>query len=240
MSDLISRDALYQALHEAGGCDAEKGSWAAGWDSAIDEAIRLLDEQIVVGSTNEDEEFIIASVDEEGKFHIPYASVVYETEDEFNFMKKAMQEKKDKVYCRECAMHGRCAIEGIYTIAKIGESKRFCPAGERVAEREGTEYEAVQKWSDEHQLPEKKKRVQRGVAVIREREKECIVELEREVDPDNAMVLNGGSVYGGGSNYYSYSWDAQIELIDSKHIRATRAYSSSIPCSVAWQVVELG
>ena len=89
-------------------------------------------------------------------------------------------------------------------------------------------------------LPEKKKRVQRGVAVIRKREKECIVELEREVDLDNAIVLNGGSIYGNSvdSNYSSY-WDARLELIDSKHIRATRAYPAVISCSVAWQVVEL-
>ena len=90
-------------------------------------------------------------------------------------------------------------------------------------------------------LPEKKKRVQRGVAVIREREKECIVELEREVDLDNAIVLNGGSILGGDSSSdYSDSWDAQLELIDSKHIRVTRAYQAAISCSVAWQVVELG
>lgn len=50
MSDLISRDALYQALHEAGGCDAEKGSYADGWDSAITEAIKLLDQQPAVDS----------------------------------------------------------------------------------------------------------------------------------------------------------------------------------------------
>lgn len=41
---LIDADALWQALHEAGGCDADPGSWAAGWDAAITEAIRLLDE----------------------------------------------------------------------------------------------------------------------------------------------------------------------------------------------------
>lgn len=41
---LIDADALRQALHEAGGCDADPGSWSAGWDAAITEAIRLLDE----------------------------------------------------------------------------------------------------------------------------------------------------------------------------------------------------
>ena len=41
---LIDGDKLYQALHEAGGCDASKGSWADGWDKAIDEAIRIVAE----------------------------------------------------------------------------------------------------------------------------------------------------------------------------------------------------
>jgi hypothetical protein len=45
MPEYIEREALYQKIHESGGCDAEKGSWADGWDSGINEAIRLLEEQ---------------------------------------------------------------------------------------------------------------------------------------------------------------------------------------------------
>lgn len=40
----IEREALFAKLHEAGGCDAEKNSWADGWDKGITEAIRLLNE----------------------------------------------------------------------------------------------------------------------------------------------------------------------------------------------------
>lgn len=41
---LVDADELYQKLHEAGGCGASKGSWADGWDKAIDEAIRIVTE----------------------------------------------------------------------------------------------------------------------------------------------------------------------------------------------------
>lgn len=44
MPRYIDSEILWKKLHEAGGCGAEKGSWADGWDKAIDEAIRLLDE----------------------------------------------------------------------------------------------------------------------------------------------------------------------------------------------------
>ena len=38
MSDLISRQAIYNILHGLGGCDAQD-EWAKGWDRAIDTAI---------------------------------------------------------------------------------------------------------------------------------------------------------------------------------------------------------
>ena len=41
--DLIDKDQLYHNLDSIGGCGAEKGSWADGWDKAITEAIRLLE-----------------------------------------------------------------------------------------------------------------------------------------------------------------------------------------------------
>lgn len=43
MARYIEYEKLYNALHEAGGCDALKESWADGYDSGINEAIRLLD-----------------------------------------------------------------------------------------------------------------------------------------------------------------------------------------------------
>lgn len=43
MPRYIDSEILWQKLHEVGGCGAEKGTWAAGWDQAIDEAIMLLD-----------------------------------------------------------------------------------------------------------------------------------------------------------------------------------------------------
>ena len=41
--ELIDRDELYHKLDSIGGCGADKGSWANGWDCAITEAIRLLE-----------------------------------------------------------------------------------------------------------------------------------------------------------------------------------------------------
>ena len=35
---------VYIMLHNIGGCGAEEDSWADGWDKAIDEAIRQLDD----------------------------------------------------------------------------------------------------------------------------------------------------------------------------------------------------
>ena len=92
MSELISREELWKELHNAGGCDGKKGSYDDGWDSAITEAIRLLEQQPAV----------------------------------------KLPPTEKAVYCSECLQHGRCAIEGIYCIAKIEESRRFCPAGEKV------------------------------------------------------------------------------------------------------------
>lgn len=40
---LIDADALCNALNDAGGTGAERGSWADGWDKAIDEAICLVE-----------------------------------------------------------------------------------------------------------------------------------------------------------------------------------------------------
>lgn len=42
MAEYIDRETLYAALHDTGGCDAEKNSFADGWDKAITESIRLL------------------------------------------------------------------------------------------------------------------------------------------------------------------------------------------------------
>ena len=41
--ELIDREELYHRLDSIGGCGADKGSWADGWDKAITEAIRLLE-----------------------------------------------------------------------------------------------------------------------------------------------------------------------------------------------------
>lgn len=40
----IEKEALRNKLHEAGGCDAEDNTYSDGWDKAITEAIRILDE----------------------------------------------------------------------------------------------------------------------------------------------------------------------------------------------------
>ena len=43
MSDLISRKAVYEMLHDLGGSDATD-EWADGWDKAISQAISDLDD----------------------------------------------------------------------------------------------------------------------------------------------------------------------------------------------------
>lgn len=45
---LISKKKIWKAIHNAGGCDAPPDSWADGWDKAIDECIRLVEEAPVV------------------------------------------------------------------------------------------------------------------------------------------------------------------------------------------------
>ena len=40
--EYIEREALFKKLHNVGGCDADTGTYAAGYDAAIDLAIELL------------------------------------------------------------------------------------------------------------------------------------------------------------------------------------------------------
>lgn len=83
-------------------------------------------------------------------------------------------------------------------------------------------------------------KVQRGVAIIPEKKTTVTVELKKAVNPERAVVLHGGSIYGFNSNNSnSCSWDAQIVLLDSKHIEVKRAYHSGFLAEVAWQVVEV-
>lgn len=83
-------------------------------------------------------------------------------------------------------------------------------------------------------------KVQRGVAIIPESETTITVELKKAVNPEKAVVLHSGSIYGFNSNNSnSCSWDAQIVLLDSKHIEVKRAYHSGFLAEVAWQVVEV-
>ncbi len=44
MAEYIEREKVYEMLHAIGGCGAETGSWADGWDKAIDTAIDGLTE----------------------------------------------------------------------------------------------------------------------------------------------------------------------------------------------------
>lgn len=83
-------------------------------------------------------------------------------------------------------------------------------------------------------------KVQRGVAIIPESKKTITVELEKAVNPERAVVLHGGSIYGFNSNSNNSGyWDAQIVLLDSKHIEVKRVYPSIYTAEVAWQVVEV-
>lgn len=84
-------------------------------------------------------------------------------------------------------------------------------------------------------------KVQHGVTIIPEKQKEVIVELEHSVNREQAFIAPGGSIYGcdsysGSSDY----WDARLALVDSKHLSIKRAYPSSYEAEVAWQVVYWG
>lgn len=43
--EYIEREALFEKLHEVGGCDADTGTWAAGYDAAIDLVIAILEKE---------------------------------------------------------------------------------------------------------------------------------------------------------------------------------------------------
>lgn len=81
-------------------------------------------------------------------------------------------------------------------------------------------------------------KVQRGVAIIQSGKLEVVVELNSPVNPEKSVILFGGSIYCAIGNNYSNHWDARLDLIDERHIKATRAYPSSYPAEVSWQVVE--
>lgn len=42
MGDCVKREDIINALHNIGGCGADNDPWAEGWDKAIDEAIRIV------------------------------------------------------------------------------------------------------------------------------------------------------------------------------------------------------
>ena len=85
-------------------------------------------------------------------------------------------------------------------------------------------------------------KVQRGVADIQPKELEVVVELKTPVNPEKAIVLFGGSIYGidnyGDYGDYSNNWDARLDLIDEQHIKVTRAHPSLYHAEVSWQVLE--
>lgn len=84
-------------------------------------------------------------------------------------------------------------------------------------------------------------KVQHGIAIIPEKEKEIIVELEHAVNLEQAFIVPGGSIYGHDSGAsHSNGWDARIALVDSTHLSIKRAYPSMYKAEVAWQVVYWG
>lgn len=81
-------------------------------------------------------------------------------------------------------------------------------------------------------------KVQRGVAVIQPNELEVVVELKTPVNPEKAIVLFGGSIYGYTSDGISTNWDVRLDLIDEQRVKVTREYPSLYPAEVSWQVLE--
>jgi len=76
VSDLISRKAVYEMLHDLGGSDATD-EWADGWDKAISQAISDLDDiptaynaDKVVEQLKECERYIYDAVSDEDNYVI--------------------------------------------------------------------------------------------------------------------------------------------------------------------------
>lgn len=81
-------------------------------------------------------------------------------------------------------------------------------------------------------------KVQRGVAIIPSNESEVIVKLDTPVNPEKAIVLFGGSIYGGYNYDDSGDWDTRLDLINGQHIKVKRAFPGLFPAEVSWQVLE--
>ena len=81
-------------------------------------------------------------------------------------------------------------------------------------------------------------KVQRGVAIIPEKEKTIVVELKKAVNLNRAFIIPSGSIYGASYGVPG-SWDARYVFLDEKYIEIKRAYPSSYVAEVAWQVVEV-
>jgi len=130
MTDLISRSAFMQALHNAGGCDAEKGSWADGWDKAINHATGLLEDAPAV-----------APVEKTTSLSVPI--VVNFNEDKLKeLVENAAREclKIQVLHCKDCkhwtplkpgvACKGMC--DNDRGIGDIMGPNEFCSRGERI------------------------------------------------------------------------------------------------------------
>lgn len=83
-------------------------------------------------------------------------------------------------------------------------------------------------------------KVQHGIAIIPAEQKEIVVELKHPVDMERAFIAPGGSIIGAGISGDSDFWDARFALVDNKHLSIKRAYPSSYPAEVSWQVCLLG
>lgn len=83
------------------------------------------------------------------------------------------------------------------------------------------------------------KSVQRGIITIAASATEGTATLAQAVNMSKAVVIFGGSIFGGGnSNYSSYYWDARLVLSANNKVNAARAYSPSYTAIVPYQVLE--
>ena len=96
MSDLISRKAVYEMLHDLGGSDATD-EWADGWDKAISQAISDLDDiptaynaDKVVEQLKECERYIYDAVSDEDNY-------VIDTEKAIEIVKGAVQDESSNI-----------------------------------------------------------------------------------------------------------------------------------------------
>lgn len=82
------------------------------------------------------------------------------------------------------------------------------------------------------------KSIQRGIITIADNATEGTATLAQAVNMSKAVVLFGGSIYGGNDSSYSNYWDARLVLSEKNKVNAARSRSAGYAAIVPYQVLE--